>query len=373
MAIGGAGGNSTYRYGGVRGPGGAASSTLTFDDTENSAQSKLVEAAVIATGGNAGGGHSTIFREGGVAAGTVTLVGSMAVTAGAEAKGGEDTDGRLAAANASATSNAGGGAAANAIAQTSGGDGSSFAATTRTTPVAGGLITAVSATTSGSISGTGHAEAAVGGGPLAFDSTDNGVAFETASPQAASVANVLAGNGSIAAAFGSSYSIFAIGELGGGAAGATTTAEIDETVDLTKLSPKGNLIIGFYHGQATSSAITGVSFDLYVDGTDVLHESFASGAAAQAFFTNNAVTLGSLASGPLSGNPLTLRAVLTVTGGAGFFGDVIIGDPPAAKAPVLAGAMARFGAGHGGAAGAMMASEARPAPANLMAIHTQQA
>ena len=61
-----------------------------------------------------------------------------------------------------------------------------------------------------------------------------------------------------------------------------------------------------------------------------------------------------------SGNTLTLHAVLTVTStssGSGFYGDVILGDPPAAPhtaAPQTAGtgkfvaAMAAFG-GHGGA------------------------
>ena len=70
---------------------------------------------------------------------------------------------------------------------------------------------------------------------------------------------------------------------------------------------------------------------------DVIHQTFSSAAAAKSFFTNHAFDLGSLASGqPLGANTLTLHAVMSITtnvAGSGFYGDLIIGDPPGKATP----------------------------------------
>jgi hypothetical protein len=149
--------------------------------------------------------------------------------------------------------------------------------------------------------------------------------------------------------------------LGGGysASGVTTqtsTSQFTETVDLTQLAALHDLVVGFSHGDVLGTGVTGVTLNLYADGTDVVDETFSSAAAAQAYFTDDAVDLGSLATGPLAGSTLTLNAVLTVTStsaGSGSYGDLIIGDPPAAAKQATAtqafvAAMADVGAGSSG-------------------------
>ena len=78
-----------------------------------------------------------------------------------------------------------------------------------------------------------------------------------------------------------------------------------------------------------------------MNGVDVESKVFATAADAQTFFSDNAIDLGSLA----SGNSLTMREILTVTtsnANSGFYGNVIIGDPPpAAAAPHAAAAHRR--------------------------------
>jgi hypothetical protein len=184
------------------------------------------------------------------------------------------------------------------------------------------------------------------------------MALITGAPSIASAKLVLAANAAIKAMFGPNSSFFAIGALGGaysvgGAGSKTTTSEVEETVDLTQLASRQDLTVGFYSGSALGSGVTGVAFDLYADGNDVLSKTFATASDAQSWFTDKAVDLGSLASGqPLGANTLTLRAVLTVTtdsAGSGFSGDIILGDPkPQAVSTPSAGqfiqATAAFGA-----------------------------
>ena len=82
------------------------------------------------------------------------------------------------------------------------------------------------------------------------------------------------------------------------------------------------------------AGFTGLTFTLTGDGTSLINQTFATVASAQAFFTNSAMDLGSLASGPLSGATLTLVATFTITtaaSGDGFYAQMIIGDPPTAS------------------------------------------
>jgi hypothetical protein len=207
---------------------------------------------------------------------------------------------------------------------------------------------------SGFVSGKSLAvgQAKIDSGSWAFTSSQTVVALVDGAPTDGG--SVLSANKKIAALFtaqGGTPVYFATGELGGryatgGTGSLTTTSEIDETVDLSQLAARKHLVIGFYHPGTGFASGTGTArLDVYVDGTDVLSKSFTSltgtdpNVAAQAFFTNNAVDLGSLASGSTlvgTNNTLSLRVVLTVTSstaGSGFFGDIIVGDPPPASAP----------------------------------------
>jgi hypothetical protein len=339
-AIGGRGGTSA---GGIAGKGGAATSSLSFNDTGSFTRSAKVTASSIADGG-AGGTASAGSRSaaGGAATASLNLTGAAVVEATSSAVGGAGaTIAGLSTATTVATGVSG-----------------SLAASAATSLRVGQLIHTVTASAKGTVAGTSTAKAIAGiGGPApGFTTGPQAVALETGSPGAVSTSAVLSKNGNIATAFGASPVFFAIDELGGrhssAAAGAqTTTSEIDETVNLTKLASRQDLVVGLYNGVAVGSNVTGVTFDLFADGVDVIHKSFASGAAAQTYFTNNAVDVGSLASGPLSGNTLTLKAVLRVTSsaaGSGFYGEIIVGDPPQAAASGahlgLIQAMAGFGA-----------------------------
>ena len=174
---------------------------------------------------------------------------------------------------------------------------------------------------------------------------------------------------------------FALGELGGARASAahgssTTTSEIDETVNLTQLASRQDLVVGFYNGTvvgvpaASGPGVLQVNLDIYVNGVDVDSQKFYNDAQARAYFTDNSVDLGSLA----TGNTLSLREVMTVTTinpGTGFYGDLIIGDPPPAhpapRAHQLAQAMATFQGASAPASAALHGTATGPLTAPLVA------
>jgi hypothetical protein len=374
-ATGGVGGASS---GGLAGQGGKAASHLTFNDDQSATQSALVTGSSTAIGGVGGlGSDGSHSGKGGSAIAALNLTGgSLAASSNATGgDGGSSKSGAGGYGHATTTAVGSGNVQASAAAQ--GGEGGSdvgeatarlivtgasgnYIASAGTGTLQPQLIEAVSAFASGSVSGKIQATALanIGGGAQLFNSVRQGNAFENGGPDSASTNAVLADNSAIATAFGTSSTFFAIGELGGAHSSAatgtqTTTLETDETVDLGKLASRGNLTVGFYNGAAVGGSVTGVTFDLYADGVDVVHESFASGAAAQTYFTDNAVDLGSLATGPLSGNTLTLKELLTVTStaaGSGFYGQALVGDAPPANAMSngahhnLIQAMAAFGA-----------------------------
>jgi hypothetical protein len=191
----------------------------------------------------------------------------------------------------------------------------------------------------------GQAQVAIGGGSPAFVSSGQAVAIDTGAPNAASTSAVLSANPNISTAFGASPTFFAIEELGGahasGGSGGSQTSKstLILTVDLTQLSVRHDLRVGLYNPVSTGAGFTNLTLDLYADGTDVVHKAFTSVSAAKTYFTDDPLDLGSLATGPLSGNTLTVQAVLQVTtasAGSGFYAGLIIGDPPA-------------GGGHGAA------------------------
>jgi len=77
--------------------------------------------------------------------------------------------------------------------------------------------------------------------------------------------------------------------------------------------------------------------------------------------------LGALGSGQLTGNSLSLQATMSITtaaGNSGFYGNLIIGDPPSAGAHLGAQhrftqAMARLGADPAGSLNSWRAGEAQ--------------
>jgi hypothetical protein len=174
--------------------------------------------------------------------------------------------------------------------------------------------------------------------------------------------------------------VFTVGELGvgyssGGLRVQTTTATFAESLDLTRLASRQDLVLGLFDGYARGAAgVTRVVFRLEADGQTVVSKVFTSAAAAVAYFTNDAIDLGSLASGQaLGADTLTLSATLTVTSdkaGSGFYGDIILGEPAPAHQSLPA-AMAAFGAGRSTATTAYArAPDARAADnAQMLMIH----
>ena len=343
--IGGAGGDSIGNLA-AGGKGGAGLSSLTFNDNTSTTLSTVINATASATGGGGGSGPTL----GASAAGTATLV----------LTGANEVHGATSATGGTGILLAGLATASTTVTGLSG----TLSASANDALRPGQLIQTVSSTTSGVVDGTSAAKAmaGIGANALALSTTLQGVAFIEGAPSIASANTVLNSNTNIKAAFGSAPVFFGIGELGGaystGAAGGsqTVTSSFTETVDLTQLNPLQDLVVGFYKGTAIGTGVTGVTFDLYANGTDVVHQTFATAAAAKTYFTNNAIDLGSLASGPLSGPTLTLQATLSVTmsaAGSGFYGELILGDPPAAKTSASPNAFAQVMAGMGSNSGAL--------------------
>lgn len=160
--------------------------------------------------------------------------------------------------------------------------------------------------------------------------TAQGVALADGSPAAGSVNAVFKTNPAIKTAFGGSTAILGMGELGGaydlgGSGTQSTSSIITFGVTLTPADLAHDLVIGLYGGSATGSGVTGVTLDVWANGTDVLHQSFASAASATAYFTNNTADLGAITGS--EGSPLTLQVVLGVTTnapGSGFIGGVLL-------------------------------------------------
>ena len=234
------------------------------------------------------------------------------------------------------------------------GTGGAFVAMGVATLSPGGLIKSDSALAQGQVGAKTKAKVGVDLGQ-AF-STANfafsaGVALQDAAPAQASGDAILAANSNISAAFGASPVYFSLGDMGGAysAGGATTqtaTDTLDLSVDLTQLAIRGDLILGLFDPTIEGTGFSSLTFTLTADGSIVENQTFTTVAAAEAFFTNDAIDLGSLASGPLSGNTLTLQATLAVsftTAGQGVYFGLITGDPPPASTALAGFVHARAG------------------------------
>jgi hypothetical protein len=180
------------------------------------------------------------------------------------------------------------------------------------------------------------------------DTTDQGVAYITGAPLLASVTTILNANSNIKAAFAVSPSYFGIAELGGafdtgGSIAVTTNTSVSESVDLSQLAVRQDLLVGLYGGTLVGTGVTGVTLTISANGSTLVNQSFTSGAAALAYFTNDAIDLGSLNGTLFANNVANITVSLSVTtlgSGSGFYGNVLIGDPPAAATPKPAAATA---------------------------------
>ncbi len=354
-AVGGAGGGGSG--GSTGGAGGQANATLVF--TGGGAG---VTAAVTAYGGPSGAGPTA--GPGGTGKALLTVVAGANLTATATGHGGQ---GVTAAGHSSAKT------------RTTGTSGT-FTAAADTSLAAGQLIQTGSASAGGSVDGSQNAKAKVVIGlvqPLELQG--QAVALESAAPDAGSTAAVLAANPNIAVAFGASPTFFAIDELGGsydkagGTVAHTTTETVNLTVDLTKLAARQDLVAGFYNATVLDAGFTSLTFTLTGDGTTLVNQTFTTVAAAQAFFTDNAMDLGSLASGALGGNLLTLQASFTLTTAApgdGFYAQIIIGDPPSAA--THASRFAQTMAGMGAVASAPVSAAGFGQPVSPVMLATAQ-
>jgi hypothetical protein len=175
---------------------------------------------------------------------------------------------------------------------------------------------------------------------MAFITTRQAVATATLAPSVGSTAvtNVLNANGAIAAAFGGATQYYAVGELGGGhatggTAAQTTTSTFSLTLAQNAVPTGGDLVVGLYGGVTKGAGVTGVSLSVTENGAAVAALSFSddTAAQAQAAFSDMAQNLGALA----GGGTIALDFSLSVTSdaaGSGFYGGLIIGDPPGAHA-----------------------------------------
>ena len=217
------------------------------------------------------------------------------------------------------------------------------------------LIQEVFARADGNVSGAGTAAAFVeyGGAVPAFTTANVAVAQGSGLPTTAAVNAVLNANPNIKAGFGPKQTYFGIAEIGGGHASTgtdsqTTFSEFYVAVNTAALAKAGDLKIGFYGGQAIGNGVTGVTVNVTENGNALLPPtSFTSGAAAAAFFNDNAIDLGAIAKGVVLDLAVTISVTSDVAG-SGFYGNFILGDPASALAAAHADLLRALELPHNG-------------------------
>jgi hypothetical protein len=266
---------------------------------------------------------------GGAADSSSTDANGGAATALADATSGNG-------ASASASANAGQGAgtglggAALATAEASGTNTSGLTSSALTSEASAQLITRLSASGSASINGSSESASSAKYGGAAPTSVTNvqSISQIVGDPSASAGDAVLNANPNISAGFGASPSFSAIGELGGshtplGTAGEVSTSSVSFTLNQADIPSGESLELGLYNGdELDASGVTGISLTVTGNGTNLL--SSPINLASQ--FTDDAIDLGVL------GTSGTLDVVLTLTvdtdaAGAGFFADLLLGDP----------------------------------------------
>ena len=148
---------------------------------------------------------------------------------------------------------------------------------------------------------TALAETGIVGSAFANPSSSQTTANLMGSPNTASTSPVLANNTNIANAFGSAPTFFGSAASGGAYSGsaAGTHADRDEhgqphrrphaTQRRARPHPR------FYSPTSSGNGFQNLNLNVVENGTSVLTQSFNSLSAASAYFTNDAVDLGSLA------------------------------------------------------------------------------
>jgi len=141
------------------------------------------------------------------------------------------------------------------------------------------------------------------------------------------VRGALAANASIKAAMGANPVGLSLGMFGGhygpAAGGAQTIhALLDIDTELTGADLARDLTVGLYDGVAFGSGISGITLDISVNSTVVVHQAFTSGSEAQLWFQDRALSLGT----PSASMHIDVDLNITATNpGDGFFGRVIVG------------------------------------------------
>ena len=323
-----------------------------------------------ATGG--AGGAGTISGAGGNAIATATgtttslsdtIDATSNVTATATGGSGSTTG----TANASATANTANGQQATASSTASG---RSDTGSTTATTLSSGLVTNVTATTSTSGGGTltGESGANIGGSLSGeFTSQFSASAFAVGSPNS-SVNSIISTNSNINAQLGSGNAhavVFGAGTMsafGESNATGTQTLTSSETFTLNATNLAGNLILGL--ASPITANVTGTfSITTKVGGTTIAAGTmtFATLAAANTFFTNDAINLGSFS----HTNGLTVQVtetMVTSTPGAGFANELVLGATSERGPVITAPASAVIGVGKSGPLGAISLAEAGSAP-----------
>ncbi|WP_158746247.1 hypothetical protein, partial [Acidisphaera sp. L21] len=370
-------------YGTTSGNGGAATSALTFNDiTANTTHATTgFTGSSIAVGGSGGSGSAST---GGAATASLAITGLDRLNGTATATGGNSgnvggtTTGT--AGNATATSSAtatdtGSSGTAIDVATATGGTGTAqaTAAASATAATANGQEANASAQASGS-SGTASSTAKTGGagvivamsaisaatyaaralsnslanisgnfytfnsdGTFGTGGSENDISFMSGLPNAGTVTSVLNANSNLAAKLGTAQAnVFGQGVLGGYDAssnGSQTYASTNSwTLNSTSLT--GHLILGFSDDVSFGTGFTSLALSVSVGGAAVLSQSFTTLAAAQAYFDNDAVDLGAIASSANLVVSVTTTLV-TSTLGAGFGEAYLLGTTGGNGPPVL--------------------------------------
>jgi hypothetical protein len=193
-----------------------------------------------------------------------------------------------------------------------------------------------------------------------------GAAFGTGLPSPVDAQAALAGNANATAALAASHALGLV-VLGGGVASDANATSItfDSSVafhlDLSQLSSSGSLVVGFLDPQLDGAGFDSLRFQILREGIAVVNETFGDTASALAYFDDQVLDLGDIASG-VSGD-LDLEFLLSLTSddpGAAFRTDLIFGSVPEPAAALLLGAaLAAFAlrARHRAALGAAFVEE----------------
>jgi len=352
-AVGGYGGAGD---GGNGGAGGNAVSSLTLDDTKSATESATLSGSVEAQAG--AGGAADVGNgqggQGGTATATDVLTGENNVSAQSIAFGGQggfsvsgsaglggaataesSATGKSVTSDASATGGSGPGGAGSALATAIGkGATGSVQAIASTSMPSSAHVYSMTAQTNADVIGstTITAESLLQATAPAFLSSEQAVAIGTGSPSSASTNAILAANPTISSALGSNPSIFALEEVGGGfsvggTSSETTRSEVQFYANLDSSDKSQDLKIGFYSGKLSGSGIQSVTLAVYANSTEVIEQTFGSGAAAASYFSDKISDIGSLSSGNFSAGTLNLDVILQVTSNSSnsaFYGGLLI-------------------------------------------------